>query len=168
MSQPIFNRVSLETYKQAQSERVHEEDLRSNEQYLMAAQLESREGLNAAEFHFQTARIQTEVGRTGLIGYLFNPNNEEPFLLLEGDVTGGIVTPYRENGLHVSHPETGSLGLLREGFLLAHPNIPANLGAAALHTLTARAERTEDPLPREYVDTTTAAFALQGIHLGYN
>lgn len=166
MNPAIFTQTSIETYNTARADRVNDEDIRSQESYLFAAQLETREGSRAGEFHLLASRVLRESGRLALMAQLYDPANDEPFLLVEGGVNQGIITPYRANGLHVTHPETGSLGIIREGYLLAHPEAQAKIGRSALDSLSesAHAHTSRD----EYLDLSTGSFELRGVLLGYN
>lgn len=166
MKTAIFTQTSLETYNAARSDRVYDEDIRSQEAYLLATRLETRSGSRAGEFHLLTARISQEVGHTALMAHLYDPQNGEPFLLIEGAINQGIMTPYRPDGLHVTHPETGSLGIIKEGYLLAHPEMPARIGQSALSCLSEGAYAPHTPA--EYLDLSTGSFELHGVTLGYN
>lgn len=167
MKPAIFKQTSLETYHLAQSERVMDDHIHSNEPYLLAARLETRNGSRAGEFHLLMTRVSQEMGRVGIMAHLYDPSNEEPFLLIEGSSHQGMITPSRENGLHVTHPETGSLGIIKEGYLLAHPEIPARVGRSALHSLSESAYASR-ATGGEYLDLSTGSFEFHGVTLGYN
>ncbi|UTX51144.1 hypothetical protein KI440_02970 [Candidatus Saccharibacteria bacterium TM7i] len=165
MKHSIFTPISQESYQNRQSDRILNDSIKQDELYLFMARLEGSRLIAAGEFSLLTTRLAPEMGRLSLIGSLYDDVKQEPFLTLEGSVEQGILTPYRSGGVHVTHPETGSLGLLREGYLIAHPQAQARLGQSALTSLYESVALDE---PREYTDLSTAAFELQGIYRGYN
>lgn len=165
MKHPIFTPISQENYQNRQADRILDDYIKQEELYLLMAQLEGNRMAPAGEFSLIATRLAPEMGRLSLIANLYDNEKQETFITLEGSIEQGILTPYREGGVHITHPETGSLGILREGYLLAHPQAPARLGQSALSSLYESASPNEQ---QEYTDLSTAAFELQGIYKGYN
>ena len=163
-----FTGIPLETYTEELPLRVASDAIASHESYVLRALLQTARGERAGEFELRTQSFQREIGHASLIACLWDPAENDSFMVLENSVNEGILTPYGRASAHITHPESGSLGMFKEGYLLEHPKVPAELGSQALRSLTEGATRSDTDTLREYLDTRTSAFERQGILLGYN
>jgi hypothetical protein len=162
MTYQPYNTISLESYAADQSDRVKAEDIHQNDAYLFRALLERRSGVAAGEFLAIATSVQQTMGRTALATSLFESGESSaPLLVFNSSVEDNFLEPERQN-INVTHPRTGSIGILKEGYLLSDPRVPSRIGRASFQLLDSDVY----PIADEYIDLRTNP--LEPVRLGYN